>query len=253
MRRLDVLVAATAIMTLGGAASLAAQVPDSFTNLKVLPKNISREQLDRVMGSFTEGLGVRCDFCHVRDTTHLVRGRPRMDFASDKKENKKTARVMLQMVQDINAKYLTQLEGGSDLHVQCFTCHHGNKTPERLEDVLFAAYLAGGPDSVATAYRNLREQYYGRAIYDFGEFTLISAARMIAQIPNRTDNLPAAIAVLDLNTTYFPKSVATLANIAFVYARAGDTTRALAALTQAQGLDPDDPQIARLLQRLKEQ
>ncbi|HKI94534.1 MAG TPA: c-type cytochrome [Gemmatimonadales bacterium] len=251
MRRLDVLVAATAIVLLGGAAPLAAQVPDSFTNLKVLPKNISREQLDRVMDSFTEGLGVRCDFCHVRDTTKLVRGRPRMDFASDKKDHKKTARVMLRMVQDINAKYLTQLEGGSDIHVQCFTCHHGNKTPERLENVLFAAYLGGGPDSVATAYRNLREQYYGRAIYDFGEGTLIATARMIAQVPNRTNNLPAAIAVLDLNTSYFPKSVATLANIAFIYARAGDTTKAIAAMTQAQGLEPDNPQLARMLQRLK--
>lgn len=230
---------------------LAAQVPDSFTNLQVLPKNISREQLDRVMDGFTEALGVRCDFCHVRDTTGTPGGRPRMRFAADDKANKKTARVMLQMVHDINAKYLTQLAGGSDITVECLTCHRGNKKPEQLEDVLFAAYLGGGADSVANAYKALRADWYGRDAYDFGERSLIATADMIASTPNRSDNTPAAVATLQLNLSYFPQSIPTLATLARVYVTAGDTADAIGALERAQKIDPNDRRVQFMLGRIR--
>jgi hypothetical protein len=34
-------------------------------NLKVLPKNISKEDLDKVMDGFKASLGVRCNYCHA--------------------------------------------------------------------------------------------------------------------------------------------------------------------------------------------
>lgn len=225
------------------------QVPDSFTNLKVLPKDISRRDLLNTMRSFTEALDVRCDFCHVRDSTES--GPESMNFAADDKANKKTARVMLQMVHDINAKYLTQLEGGSDITVACVTCHRGNKKPEQLEDVLFAAYLGGGADSVANAYKALRQDYYGRDAYDFGERTLITTAEMIARTPNRSDNTPAAIATLQLNLSYFPQSVPTLASLAGVYAMSGDTSSAIDALERAQKIAPNDRRLQGMLRRLR--
>src|SRR5258708_32455280 len=39
----------------------AAQFPDKFTNLKVLPKDISKHEMESTMRSFAFALGVRCD------------------------------------------------------------------------------------------------------------------------------------------------------------------------------------------------
>ncbi|MBD0333513.1 MAG: c-type cytochrome, partial [Chitinophagaceae bacterium] len=40
--------------------------PPRYKNIKVLPKNIDKHQLDSVMFHFTGALGVKCDHCHVR-------------------------------------------------------------------------------------------------------------------------------------------------------------------------------------------
>ncbi|HWF43362.1 MAG TPA: hypothetical protein VG537_01850, partial [Candidatus Kapabacteria bacterium] len=59
-------------------------------NLKVLPKNISPEDLAKAMRTFSMSLGVRCGFCHVAKENKSG-GRPEPDFASDAKPEKKTA------------------------------------------------------------------------------------------------------------------------------------------------------------------
>ena len=38
-----------------------------YKNLKVLPKDITKEQMDSVMHHFTDALNVKCGFCHVRN------------------------------------------------------------------------------------------------------------------------------------------------------------------------------------------
>src|SRR6266487_4628102 len=45
---------------------------EKYKNLKVLPKKITPETLDKVMDEFEKALGVGCEFCHVKspaDTT----------------------------------------------------------------------------------------------------------------------------------------------------------------------------------------
>jgi hypothetical protein len=68
-----------------------------FKNLKVLPKDISKEQLDTIMHRFGAALGVRCNFCHA-----FKDGKP--DFPSDEKQEKDIARYMLHMTSEINMK-----------------------------------------------------------------------------------------------------------------------------------------------------
>ena len=46
-------------------ATANAQVPDEFTNLKVLPKDIGKRELISVMRAFSSALGVRCKHCHM--------------------------------------------------------------------------------------------------------------------------------------------------------------------------------------------
>ena len=98
----------------------------SPTNLKVLPKDISRADLIAKMGSYNAALGVQCTFCHAQNPdTH------RTDFPSDANPHKDMARVMIRMTDDLNAKYLTQLRAGAATEhpVSCGTCHMGHEVP----------------------------------------------------------------------------------------------------------------------------
>src|SRR5271155_5111535 len=71
-------------------------------NLKVLPKDISHDDLDKVMDTWKAALGVHCNFCHAPSadsTSH------HLDFASDAKPEKNIARHMFTMAAKINRKY----------------------------------------------------------------------------------------------------------------------------------------------------
>jgi hypothetical protein len=94
-------------------------VPDKFTNLKVLPKDIKKDDLVRVMRAFSQGLGVRCDHCHVLSLEA-------QDFASDKKPEKQMARGMMGLVHKLNTEFFTYKDAPK---ATCFMCHHGEKKP----------------------------------------------------------------------------------------------------------------------------
>ncbi len=78
--------------------SASAQLPDKFTNLKVLPKTIAKDELVSVMRQFSVGLGVRCNFCHAEADSTKGKG---LDFASDARNEKKVARTMMTMAETI--------------------------------------------------------------------------------------------------------------------------------------------------------
>jgi hypothetical protein len=88
----------------GGAAVVSA------ANLKVL----TAENVEITMQNITFALGVRCIDCH--DVT---------DLSLDTKPQKLKARMMLEMVRDINAKF-----GDGKTHVTCWTCHRGSTQPQ---------------------------------------------------------------------------------------------------------------------------
>ena len=186
---------------LAGIHAAAAQEQEKFKNLKVLPKDISPEELRATMGQFTRALGVRCGACHAPRKD----GGQGLDFALDDKPEKKTARVMLQMVHDINDKYISTLEDHSNppIQVQCITCHHGIAHPRPLADVLKLAYARGGIDSTRARYSALRDRYYGSAAYDFGEVPLSDAALALADSGHVAD----AANLLALNVEMNPKSM----------------------------------------------
>ena len=102
-------------------------VPDSaeFHNLQVLPANLTRAQLIATMRSFTGGLGVSCEHCHVRRSE----GERDFDFASDRKNEKHVARTMLRMVRTINEDYVSAVNVYGE-QVSCVTCHRGKPVPD---------------------------------------------------------------------------------------------------------------------------
>jgi hypothetical protein len=98
-------------------------------NLKVLPKDISPELLRQTMRGYAGALGVKCGFCHeMNPQTH------KMDFASNAKQDKATARLMIRMTETINKDYLAKVVDPDampqDKQVTCGTCHRGHHMPE---------------------------------------------------------------------------------------------------------------------------
>jgi hypothetical protein len=97
-----------------------------YKNLKVLPKNITKEQMDSVMKHFTGSLGVKCNFCHVFNQEQKA-----MDFASDANEHKGVARYMMKMTTKLNKKYFEVKDKSlsAKYEVTCYTCHNGKENP----------------------------------------------------------------------------------------------------------------------------
>jgi hypothetical protein len=245
-RRLGVVVTLAALCALA-AATATAQIPDKFTNLEILPKDIPKSELVRIMRDFSGALGVRCIHCHKGDDPVDL---SKVDFASNEKENKRIARAMMNMTRGINATLRTELAGmrPKPLEVTCFSCHHGNTRPETLEHALVTELDSHGVDSTLAKYRSLREQFYGRAAYDFSEWSLISVAESFSRDPKHAN---AALAVLNENLIYYPQSAGTYARIAETYLAAGDTTTAMSTFDKAIALAPDDPWLKRRVERLK--
>ncbi len=213
-------------------------LPDTLRNLKVFPASTTPQQILPIMQSMAGALGVRCDYCHVEDTSARAGGGPpRMNFAADDKRTKLTARIMLRMVFEINRR-LDSIPGRPqpNVVVNCTTCHRGVSRPAPLGQVILGAYQAGGMDSARKAYAALHERYYGRASYDFGEQSLIGTA--VEQV--RQDHADDALALLRLNAEMFPQSAATHDTMGDVTLAKGDTAGAVGHYREALARDSTD-------------
>ena len=96
------------------------------TNIKALPKDITGDDVIKLMHQYEGDLGVECAFCHVRNPETK-----RTDFPSDANPVKEKARVMIKMTADLNTKYLVQLSNRMSTDpITCGTCHRGSAMPE---------------------------------------------------------------------------------------------------------------------------
>ena len=227
------------------AAPAAAQIPDKFTNLKVLPKNISKDELVSTMRGYATGLGVRCNFCHVEAAAGDLAG---TNFASDDKKEKKIARGMMMMVSEINGPLMKKTGIESPVPVKCITCHHGVMRPESLADILKRDFEKSGVDSAKADYLALKAKYYGAASYDFKPRTLNEVAEWLM---NEKKNNDAAIAIVQFSIEQDPTPAASYNLLGRIQAGKGDKEGAIASLKKAIELDPSDKQSAKLLEKLQ--
>jgi predicted metal-binding protein len=111
MRPLSVLLPlvliASAAFAQGGAEGPASDAPPKNAQIY---KGKTVKEIQVIMKTFTIGLGVKCSYCHAKD------------YASDEKAEKKTAREMIRMLDEMNEKYSMLEKKGT-----CYMCHHGNK------------------------------------------------------------------------------------------------------------------------------
>jgi tetratricopeptide (TPR) repeat protein len=175
----------------------------------------------------------------------------RNDFAADEKATKKTAREMMKLTRDINDKLPTLVgkAAGSATTVACATCHRGVAIPKQLTEIVTDAAASGGASAGVAKYKELREKYYGGQSYDFSEAGLIAIARR-AQAANKLDD---AIAYLQANLEYYPKSSRTYQAMSQVKNAKGDKDGAIKDLEKAVELDPNNQQAQGQLKQLKGQ
>jgi hypothetical protein len=120
----------------GIAATGVPKETDNCENCKVIPKNIDDDQMERIMYQYTRQLGVTCSYCHP-DTKQGVFP-VRVDFVSDEKPEKRTARKMMLMTDKLNKKYFSYSNDYSfeslspHAGITCNTCHRGITKPNTL-------------------------------------------------------------------------------------------------------------------------
>ena len=223
-----------------------AQQPPAMSNLQVYPKDTPRAELVATMQGFVQALGVQqqggCGYCHMGTA-------PQFDFASDAKPTKNVARKMILMARDITAKLpeVTGKPAAEVTRMRCATCHRGVAMPKLLPDVLTDTASKSGMPAAIQQYRDLRTKYYGGQRYDFSETALVAAATPLINA-NKPDD---AIALLQLNVEFYPRSSATYAALGQAYAKKSDTASAVKSYEKALELDPNNQIAKRQLDQLK--
>jgi tetratricopeptide (TPR) repeat protein len=190
-----------------------------------------------LMQEIVQGLGVQCEYCHSA---------PR---GSGQPEPKKDiARQMIAMTRDLNTRVQTATGKSATeaAQVKCVTCHHGVPIPKQLSEIVFQTLREKGVAAAVEQYRDLRQRFYGRAAYDFGEDTLIGVAQPLAS--GRADD---AIVLLKLNLEFYPQSAKTYAAIGFAYTRKYDDPTAITYYEKAVELDPTNGVNRGQLEQLK--
>jgi hypothetical protein len=82
-------------------------------NVRVLT-DVSVKQWDDTMWFMSTSLGVTCDHCHAGQA-----------YESDDRKAKQTARSMIQMTRELNARNF-----GGRVRITCYTCHEGSLQPK---------------------------------------------------------------------------------------------------------------------------
>lgn len=236
---------------------LAAQIPEKFENLQVLPQDIHRDTLTQIMRGFTMALGVRCTFCHVEKTAAAGAPAPapgaggggglNLDFHKDDKDNKRTARVMLRMVDSINTRFLASIPNRDvpATNVNCLTCHRGLPKPTTIEAVLLATTERSGVDSAIARYRLLRnDMAAGR--YNFGEQPVSEVARRLTTQGKHAE----AVKLLEMLQEFYPSSVNIDLQIAEAHIAAGNREQGIARYRAVLAKNPNDRRAQQALQRL---
>jgi tetratricopeptide (TPR) repeat protein len=234
------------------ATSASAEVPEKFTNLRVLPKTVSRKDLVWTMRGWASALGVRCDYCHSGGNPETLEG---VDFASDAKREKRTARAMFRMVRALNAGYLAKLEprpaeekGGSPpVRVECVTCHRGLSRPETIDNVLARVLAKDGAAAAVQTYKDLHSKHLSTGRYDFSQGPLNKLGERLLGEERGRD----ALSFLELNAENYPTGPWVLFLLGEARLATGDRAGALEAFERTLALSPQDARARKRVDELK--
>jgi tetratricopeptide (TPR) repeat protein len=221
--RYRILALIAALATVAPAAAQAPQAPWKGKNLKYFPADIKREVLTQRMREFSFALSVRCQYCHSGGDGISFDG---VDFSADDKPTKNKARAMLLMTNDINKTLLPKVPSRAEprVEVDCATCHHGLPLPKSLQTTLLEVVAADGAPAAVARYRELRRSDTLSGKYNFDEWEINELARRLAA----ADKTGEAIAILEMNGEFYPKSASIDFQIGELHRTRGERDQALA-------------------------
>jgi len=195
--------------------------------------------VDRVsqMQSIAQSLGVQCSYCHS-----APRG------SGEPEPKKEIARAMMAMTDEINARLraATGKAAGEVTDIQCAYCHRGVPLPRPIADIVWQTTRDKGVTAAIEQYRDLRQRFFGRSTYDFGEDALLAVSQQLANA--RADD---AIALTKLNLEFYPQSVRTYVALAYAQTRKLDDESAMASLEKALEIQPENSDVKGRLAQLK--
>ena len=211
--------------------------PEKPENLQVLGEGTKAAELRDVMRGFATALGVRCEHCHVGEGFDLAN----FDFAADDKPAKQKARLMLEMMGELNNSFLPQLadiESRSQpaLQVECITCHRGRPRPVMLHDLLQQTISSEGVDAAIAEYRNLRDKYYGGFSYDFSAGVLTGLGERLGD----AGDYDAAIRMIQLEIEMNGESPSALYALGGIQTAGGMLDDAMVSYTRGLELAPEN-------------
>jgi tetratricopeptide (TPR) repeat protein len=109
------------------------------------------------------------------------------------------------------------------------------------------AAAGGGATAGIAKFKELREKFYPGQSYDFGETTMLT----MSQRANTAGKADDALAYLQANVEYWPKSVRTYSAMAQLKTAKGDKAGAIAAIEKVLEIDPNNAQAKAQLENLK--
>ncbi len=226
-------------------AAPAAQTPWKGENLQYFPKDITRERLTQRMREFSFALNVRCQYCHTGGDGVSFDG---VVFSSDEKPAKVKARAMLRMVDQLNHSLLPQIPARAEprVEVDCVTCHRGLPLPKTLQTTLLEVIQKDGATAAVTRYRDLRRDamLFGR--YNFDEWEINELARRLTE----SGNTEAAIAMLEMNGEFHPKSPGIDFQLGELHRARGEPDKAIQRYRAALEKAPQHPGAKRRLDEM---
>ena len=228
-----IVVAAFALLV-AGAAPQGPPQPWKGKNLKFFPPDIKREVLVQRMREFSFALSVRCQYCHAGGDGISFDG---VDFSSDDKPAKNKARAMLRLTDQVNKTLLPDVPSRADpaVTVDCVTCHHGLALPKSLQTTLFEVVNKDGAAAAAARYRELRASDTLTGRYNFDEWEINELARRLAESGKTAE----AIAMLEMNGEFYPKSASIDFLIGELQLARGEKDKALVRYRTALQKAPD--------------
>ncbi len=219
--------------------------PDTLHNMQVLPADLPADDLAAAMRGYSMALGVRCTHCHDGEPGAPLSA---IDFASDANHAKDRAREMIRMMGSID-RHLTDLDGDRTAAANCATCHRGRPIPSTLTEELTAAYADGGLEAAVARRAELKEEWFGRGVFDFMDERALWDLAAAAEAAGDAEGV---VAIHRHNTELFPASTSAWTGLGMAQAESGDTAGARASLEKALELEPRNRRAAMVLESLGE-
>jgi pentatricopeptide repeat protein len=129
----------------------------------------------------------------------------------------------------------------------CTTCHRGRPRPTTLDEELAEQYRKNGLEAALDYYADLKQKYYGRGPYDFGEDALNNFGYEVMK-----KDPAGAVQVLRLNAEQFPQSGNVWDSLAEAYMKSGNLKEAEQYYQKALARDASDQNAKDMLAKLQE-